>query len=117
MNDQLELTQMDYDKRMYDLLAANGGKEDAPELIALNRSRALEMNSQMKFDYKLEWKNLLNNGGFNRTQMSIWTVFKQISSIGCNSLRIWMKSVKKWINRYPLSTFRQVLRSWITLTT
>ena len=40
MSDQLELTQMDYDKRMYDLLAANGGREDSTEVTALNKARA-----------------------------------------------------------------------------
>ncbi|MGE6575185.1 hypothetical protein ACQKFM_09720 [Paenibacillus xylanexedens] len=102
MSDQLELTQMDYDKRMYDLLAANGGKEDAPEVVALNRARAQEMNIKMN-DYKLQWKNLLNNGGFNVNSDEYMTVLKEISSIGVEQSKNLAEISKKM--EKPVSTF------------
>ncbi|WP_339307242.1 hypothetical protein [Paenibacillus sp. FSL R5-0519] len=102
MNDQLELTQLDYDKRMYDLLAANGGKEDAPELIALNKSRASEMNSQIS-SIKQEWKNLLNSGVFKPGSNEYMDIFKQIQSLGVEQSKN-LAEISKKMDK-PISTF------------
>ncbi|CAM2863053.1 hypothetical protein PATA110615_04805 [Paenibacillus taichungensis] len=102
MNDQLELTQLDYDKRMYDLLAANGGKEDAPELIALNKSRASELNSQMS-SIKEDWNNLLNSGLFKPGSDEYMEIFKQIQSLGVEQSKN-LAEISKKMDK-PISTF------------
>ncbi|WP_143781066.1 hypothetical protein [Paenibacillus amylolyticus] len=102
MNDQFELTQLDYDKRMYDLLAANGGKEDAPELIALNKSRASEMNSQIS-SIKQDWKNLLNSGVFKPGSDEYMQIFKQIQSLGVEQSKNLYEISKKMDK--PISSF------------
>ncbi|KOY12862.1 phage tail tape measure protein [Paenibacillus xylanivorans] len=102
MNDQLELTQLDYDKRMYDLLAANGGKEDAPELIALNKSRASELNSQMS-SIKQEWQNLLKSGVFKPGSDEYMEIFKQIQSLGVEQSKN-LAEISKKMDK-PISTF------------
>ncbi|MGN7413726.1 hypothetical protein [Paenibacillus sp. SAF-068] len=102
MNDQFELTELDYDKRMYDLLAANGGKEDAPELIALNKSRASEMNSQIS-SIKQEWKNLLNSGVFKPGSNEYMDIFKQIQSLGVEQSKN-LAEISKKMDK-PISTF------------
>ncbi|WP_340013615.1 hypothetical protein [Paenibacillus sp. FSL K6-1318] len=102
MNDQFELTQLDYDKRMYDLLAANGGKEDAPELIALNKSRASEMNSQIS-SIKQEWKNLLDSGVFKPGSNEYMDIFKQIQSLGVEQSKNLYEISKKMDK--PISSF------------
>lgn len=102
MNDQLELTQLDYDKRMYDLLAANGGKEDAPELIALNKSRASELNSKMS-SIKQDWKNLLNSGLFKPGSDEYMEIFKQIQSLGVEQSKN-LAEISKKMDK-PISTF------------
>ncbi|MEK5060933.1 MULTISPECIES: phage tail tape measure protein [unclassified Paenibacillus] len=81
MTDQLDLTQMDYDKRMYDLLAANGGKDDAPEVKALEKARVADVNAQLE-GFKTEWDTLLKTGGFNPNSDEYMTIFKQLQSIG-----------------------------------
>lgn|GEM_PF-6092668 len=102
MNDQLELTELDYDKRMYDLLAANGGKEDAPELIALNKSRASEMNSQIS-SIKQEWKNLLSSGVFKPGSNEYMEIFKQIQSLGVEQSKN-LAEISKKMDK-PISSF------------
>ncbi|MEK3920161.1 hypothetical protein [Paenibacillus sp. FSL K6-2393] len=102
MNDQFELTQLDYDKRMYDLLAANGGKEDAPELIALNKSRASEMNSQIS-SIKQDWKNLLNSGVFKPGSDEYMQIFKQIQALGVEQSKNLYEISKKMDK--PISSF------------
>ncbi|MEK4662824.1 hypothetical protein MHH93_13055 [Priestia sp. FSL H7-0729] len=102
MNDQFELTELDYDKRMYDLLAANGGKEDAPELIALNKSRASEMNSQIS-SIKQDWKNLLNSGVFKPGSDEYMQIFKQIQSLGVEQSKNLYEISKKMDK--PISSF------------
>ncbi|WP_339235339.1 hypothetical protein MKX40_19775 [Paenibacillus sp. FSL R5-0517] len=102
MNDQFELTELDYDKRMYDLLAANGGKEDAPELIALNKSRASEMNSQIS-SIKQEWRNLLSSGVFKPGSNEYMDIFKQIQSLGVEQAKN-LAEISKKMDK-PISTF------------
>ncbi|MCF7753444.1 hypothetical protein KQ941_03235 [Paenibacillus xylanexedens] len=102
MNDQFELTQLDYDKRMYDLLAANGGKEDAPELIALNKSRASEMNSQIS-SIKQDWKNLLKSGLFKPGSDEYMEIFKQIQALGVEQSKNLYEISKKMDK--PISSF------------
>lgn len=102
MTDQLELTQMDYDKRMYDLLAANGGKEDAPEVVALNKARAQEMNSKFG-GYEKEWNNLLKNGGFKVNSDEYMTVLKEMRSIGVEQSKN-LAEISKKMDK-PISTF------------
>lgn len=102
MSDQLELTQMDYDKRMYDLLAANGGREDSAEVTALNKARAKEMNVKMG-EYKLQWENLLKNGGFNVNSDEYMTILKELSSIGVEQSKN-LAEISKKMDK-PISTF------------
>lgn len=102
MNDQFELTELDYDKRMYDLLAANGGKEDAPELIALNKSRASEMNSQIS-SIKQDWNNLLNSGLFKPGTDEYMQIFKQIQALGVEQSKNLYEISKKMDK--PISSF------------
>ncbi|MDT9719506.1 hypothetical protein QVE09_11370 [Paenibacillus sp. ClWae2A] len=102
MNDQFELTELDYDKRMYDLLAANGGKEDAPEIIALNKSRASEMNSQIS-SIKQDWNNLLNSGLFKPGTDEYMQIFKQIQSLGVEQSKN-LAEISKKMDK-PISTF------------
>ncbi|WP_427052009.1 hypothetical protein [Paenibacillus sp. TC-CSREp1] len=102
MSDQLELTQMDYDKRMYDLLAANGGKEDSSEVIALNKARARDMNLKMDL-YKQQWNELLKNGGFNVNSDEYMTILKELSSIGVEQSKN-LAEISKKMDK-PISTF------------
>nr|WP_154957627.1 hypothetical protein [Paenibacillus xylanexedens] len=102
MSDQLELTQMDYDKRMYDLLAANGGREDSAEVTSLNKARAQEMNVKMG-EYKLQWENLLKNGGFNVNSDEYMTILKELSSIGVEQSKN-LAEISKKMDK-PVSTF------------
>lgn len=80
MTDQLDLTKMDYDKRMYELLAKNGGNEDAPEIKALQKARVADVNSQLE-GFKRDWDDLLKNGGFNPNSDEYMTILKNLKSI------------------------------------
>lgn len=81
MTDQLDLTQMGYDKRMYELLASNGGKEDAPEVVKLNKERISAVNEKLA-GFQGEWDVLLKTGGFKPNSDEYMTIWKNLQSIG-----------------------------------
>ncbi|WMT39292.1 hypothetical protein RE628_17725 [Paenibacillus sp. D2_2] len=81
MSDDLDLTQIDYDTKMYNLLAKNGGTEDAPEIVALNQTRLSDMNSKLA-GYYAKWTDLLNTGGFVQGSDEWMTIWKKMQTIG-----------------------------------